>query len=75
MSLDQNSMGIRPLLDGPFKCILQVLLMRSVVDDRDAKTIVVSKVTLLFFAIAFGNTLDLLKFLDLKNVGASSFAE
>jgi hypothetical protein len=68
-------MGIRPLLDGTFKCILQVLLMCSVVDDRNAQTIVVSKVSLLFFAIASRNTLDLLEFLDLEDIGTSGFAE
>lgn len=68
-------MGVRPLLDGTFKCIFQVLLVCSVVDDRDAKTVVVTKVSFLFLAVAFGDTLDLLELLDLEDVGASSFAE
>lgn len=75
MSLDQDSMGIGPLLDGTFKRILQILLVCSVVDDRDAKTVVVSKISLLFLAVAFGDTLDLLEFLDFEDVGTSSFAE
>lgn len=75
MSLDQNSMSVRPLLDGIFKCILQVLLVCGVVNDRDAKTVVVPKVSLLLLAVTFGNTLDLLKLLDLEDVGAGSFAK
>ena len=75
MSLDQNSMGIRPLLDSTFKCILQILLVCSVVDDRNTQTVVVSEVSLLFLAIAFRDTLDLLELLNLKDVGPGSFAE
>lgn len=75
MSLDEDGVGIRPLLDGTLECVLQVFLVCSVVDDRDTKTIVVSKVSLLLLTITLGNTLDLLEFLDFKDVGTGSFAK
>jgi hypothetical protein len=75
VSLDQNSMGIGPLFNGTLKCVLQVFLMRSVVDDGNTQTIVVSKISLLFLAITLRDALDLLEFLDLEDVGTSGFAE
>lgn len=63
---DQHSISIGILLHRLLKILSQVLLMGSVLDDRNPESVVVSQVTLLSHTAA--EALDLLDIVDLEDL-------
>lgn len=66
MSPNKDGIGVRVLLHGLLEELGEVLLMRSVLDDRNAQRIVVVQVALLLVAAA--EPLDLLNVVDLEDL-------
>lgn len=65
VTTDEDSVCVGILIHRFFKILGQVLLMRSVLDDWDAKGVMIAQVACLVHATA--KALDLLNVVDLEN--------